>query len=143
MLKLIFCGDRHWKDKYWINRVMSILKDNLGDFVVIEGEAKGADSISKMIAKHELHLPVDPYPAHWTEYGLAAGPIRNKQMLREGKADGVVAFHLNIEESKGTRDMVCQGRRAKIPVWICTEGPDALAQFILRLKRRQHGKDQT
>jgi hypothetical protein len=40
-----------------------------------------------------------------------AGPIRNQQMLDEGHPDLVIAFHDNMSESRGTRDMV--GRAIK------------------------------
>lgn len=58
------------------------------------------------------------FPAEWTEYGKAAGPIRNREMLRSGKPDLVTAFHRDLNQSKGTRDMVEQARAATIPVWI-------------------------
>jgi len=76
-----------------------------------------------------------PFPAHWDEYGRAAGPIRNRQMLDKGWADAVVAFHLNLDESKGTADMVREARKRGLPVWVCTDGPDALAEFIIRVRR--------
>lgn len=43
---------------------------------------------------------------------IAAGGIRNKQMLNEGKPDLVIAFP--TENSKGTWDMVRRAKRAGI-----------------------------
>lgn len=40
------------------------------------------------------------FPAKWNEHGKAAGPIRNQQMLTEGKPDVVFAFHDDIASSK-------------------------------------------
>ena len=57
---------------------------------------------------------VEDYPANWNLHGRAAGPIRNKQMLDEGKPDIVYAFHPNISESKGTKDMVRQAKNRGI-----------------------------
>ena len=37
-------------------------------------------------------MPVSIYPADWDKHGKAAGPIRNKQMIDEGKPDLVIAF---------------------------------------------------
>jgi hypothetical protein len=39
-------------------------------------------------------------------------------MLDEGKPDLVLAFHENIDESKGTRDMVHRARGAGVKVVI-------------------------
>lgn len=53
------------------------------------------------------YMPVihRPFPADWKQYGKAAGPIRNKQMLDEGQPDLVLCFHDDIEKSKGTKNM--------------------------------------
>jgi len=61
-------------------------------------------------------LEVIWFPADWEKYGRAAGPIRNKQMIMEGKPDLVVAFHNNISKSRGTKNMVTQARRHGIRV---------------------------
>lgn len=75
---------------------------------LIEGEAKGADSMSRSIAENELaqsEWQISPYPADWKTYGKAAGAIRNRQMLN-AHPDLVLAFHNDIVSSKGTKDMV-------------------------------------
>ena len=54
------------------------------------------------------------FPADWKTHGKAAGPIRNKQMLDEGKPDVVVAF----PGGKGTANMVKLAREAGVPVTI-------------------------
>jgi hypothetical protein len=133
-MKLLFCGDRAWKDAGFILQVMSALKVNLGDFTVIEGEAKGADSLSRTAALL-LELPVEKYPADWAAYGKAAGPIRNKLMLVQGKPTAVFAFHNDLEHSKGTKNMVEMATKANLPVWVSSDGPDDLAKIIIRLKK--------
>lgn len=82
--------------------------------VLIEGEAKGADRLAAQAAR-KLGIPVLPFPAGWNKYGRAAGPVRNTQMLREGQPDYAVAFHDNLAESKGTRNMTEQLTRKGIP----------------------------
>ena len=131
--RIIFCGDRHWSDAQFIYDVMDFIKSTLGNFVVIEGEAQGADSLARACAK-ELGLEVLKFPADWKQYGKAAGPIRNTRMRIEGKANGVVAFHHNIQESKGTRNMVEQSIKAGLPVWVSTSGFEALEEFVKKLK---------
>jgi len=112
---------------------MSSLRVNLGNFTVIEGEATGADTLARETAKL-LDLPFEPYPAQWEKYGRAAGPIRNSQMLLEGKPNAVVAFHTNLAQSKGTANMVNQARKAGLPVWTCEDGHESLVKFIQELK---------
>lgn len=105
-MRVLVCGDRHWTDKDAIRSRLSKLQD-AGYDTVIEGEALGADSIARDEAR-ELGMAVLSFPANWAKYGRAAGPIRNKQMLDEGKPNLVLAFHGNIKESKGTKNMLIQ-----------------------------------
>lgn len=74
---------------------------------VIEGEANGADLLGRRAAE-ELGLPLIPVKAEWDKFGKSAGPIRNRKMLtlEIGKPELVLAFHDDIENSKGTKDMV-------------------------------------
>ena len=85
--------------------------------VLIEGEAAGADKLGRAWAEDQ-DIPVLPFPANWRKYGRAAGPIRNQQMLDEGKPDLVLAFP--TPESRGTWDMVRRAKKAGIRVIICT-----------------------
>lgn len=132
--RLIFCGDRNWQDEYFIRSVGETLRKELGDFVMIEGEARGADRLSKKVALFNLGVEVVEFPANWAEFGRAAGAIRNEQMLKEGKATGVVAFHDDIYGSKGTRNMVDIARKAGLPVWGSWEGSSRLPIFISMLR---------
>ena len=61
---------------------------------------------------------VRAFPAKWNEHGKAAGPIRNQQMLTEGKPDLVIAFNDYLPNSKGTLDMVTRARRAGVAIEI-------------------------
>ncbi len=110
-MKVLVCGDRNWADRKPIRKaLLSILPLDL----VIEGGAKGADTLAREVAE-ELGIIVREFKADWAKYGRAAGPIRNRQMLDE-KPDRVLAFHDNLEESKGTKDTVTEARRRGIPV---------------------------
>jgi YspA, cpYpsA-related SLOG family len=119
-VRLLICGDRRWTNRSAIEREIRRFLNAAGGLVIIEGEAKGADSIAREVAD-ELELTVIPFPADWERYGRAAGPVRNTQMLKEGKPDRVLAFHSNISGSKGTINMVAQARDAGIPVEVITE----------------------
>ena len=73
------------------------------DMIVIQGEARGADFIN---------VPVMSFPAEWNKYNNRAGPIRNLQMIQEGKPELVVAF----KGGAGTRDMINQAMKYDIEV---------------------------
>ncbi len=104
-IRVLICGDRNWKDRELIQAIIAALDVE----VIIEGEARGADTLAREVAQ-EYNIPVLAFPAEWSKYGRAAGPIRNKQMLDEGRPDLVVAFHNNITASKGTKDMLQRAR---------------------------------
>jgi hypothetical protein len=81
------------------------------DIEIISGMAPGVDTVAidwavcNWCKWHE-------FPADWAKHGKAAGPIRNKQMLVEGKPDLVVAF----PGGRGTANMVKQAREANVEV---------------------------
>lgn len=77
---------------------------------VIHGDADGADTAADRWAKSR-GVPFRAFPADWGRYQRRAGPIRNKQMLTEGKPDAIVA----LPGGRGTRNMIEQGRRAGVP----------------------------
>lgn len=113
-MKVLVCGDRDWKD---INLIMEAV-ENLGEVVIIHGNARGADRLAGAVAR-TLGLPEVIVPAQWPYYGKSAGPIRNRWML-DLEPDLVVAFHDCIEESKGTKDCVNEAKRRGIPTEIFT-----------------------
>jgi hypothetical protein len=113
-MRVLVCGDRNWTNTVPIIQRLSKLPP---DTVIIEGEERGADTLAAGVAVH-LGFQVEGYPAQWNKYGRAAGPIRNTQMLEEGKPDLVIAFHNNLSNSKGTKNMVEQVQKKGLPVEI-------------------------
>lgn len=126
--RILVCGSRNYgqeKFEYWIIRTIldELLRHwrdhNSDKMTLIEGGGKGADSVAFDWARDE-YLRVDhlSFPADWDTYGKAAGPIRNQQMLDEGRPDLVLAFTSNLKESKGTKDMVTRAAKAGVEVRI-------------------------
>jgi len=115
---VLICGDRNWTD--W-KAIEDFIKPLPKDTTIIHGNCRGADKMAGYVAEKKYGLEVISFPANWEKYGRAAGPIRNKQMIVEGKPDLVVAFHNNILKSRGTKDMVTQARRHGIRVKIKKE----------------------
>ena len=111
-MRLLVTGDRDWTDADAIRLCLLDLKPE----VVIHGAAPGADSLADEVAK-ELGIERLSFPAKWKLYGRAAGPIRNQQMLDEGKPDTVVYFHHDLPSSKGTANMLKRARLADLPVY--------------------------
>ncbi len=120
------CGDREWTDEGPITLIIDgyqwAARFASAGLLIIEGEARGADRIARKYAER-CSVAVERYPAKWVPHGDAAGPLRNQQMLDEGKPDVVWAFHDNLVQSKGTRDMVLRARLAGLPVYLVSRLP--------------------
>jgi hypothetical protein len=117
--RILICGDRNWTDEATIGAVLVQHLDPTSDYV-IHGCARGADTIGGDIAK-ALGVPktrILKFPADWNKYRKAAGPIRNQQMITEGKPTLVLAFHNHIIMSKGTKDMIRKALKAGLPVYL-------------------------
>lgn len=114
-MRVLVCGSRFWRDWKYINVALDEFHKTTPITVLIEGEARGADLFARNWA-HDKGILIEPYPALWNKYHDGAGPIRNQQMIDEGKPEIVIAFHTNLPMSKGTADMVLRAKLAKIPV---------------------------
>lgn len=110
-MRVLVCGDRHWDDLELLQRELLVHAPTL----VIHGGARGADSLAGVVA-HRLKLPFLEFKAEWAKYGRAAGPLRNQRMLDEGKPDLVLAFHDDLDQSKGTKNMIQLAKRAGVSV---------------------------
>ena len=124
-LALLITGDRKWTDIKAIMRESKVLMKEYNVIIVIHGAAAGADKIGAYVFD-TYGITVDPMPADWDQYGKAAGPIRNGQMLKKllkFKADKklVLAFHPDLSKSKGTKDMVTQARKAHVDVKVVSK----------------------
>ena len=115
-MRVLVCGSRHWYDPKPIYRELSAFPP---DTVVMHGGCQGADTHAGIGAK-ALGMRVEVYPARWHLYGLAAGPLRNAEMLRQ-KPDLVLAFHDDLRKSRGTLDMVRRAQEAGVPVRVVTQ----------------------
>lgn len=117
----LVCGGRDFRDREVFDSAMYDLVRLKGmPKKIIHGDAKGADTMVNAYAIRHA-LGVQCYPADWTQWGKAAGPIRNQQMLDFGKPDFVIAF----PGGRGTADMVKRARKAKIDVAeIIEKGPE-------------------
>lgn len=120
-MRVLVCGGRDYDDPDYLRRELTKLHRELNFDVVIDGTANGADSMAHDWA-NDWGIETLRFPADWKRYGRAAGPVRNRQMLVEGKPDLVVAFHKALSTSKGTKDMVEQARKAGVTTIIYPGG---------------------
>jgi hypothetical protein len=127
------CGSRTFSDPHPISAVLSgLLDQSIVEFdtplVIIDGGARGADEWARRWFGGEVdghtylvHDKVEhaTFPADWERHGKSAGPIRNQQMLDEGKPEIVWAFvDKPLSESRGTANMVLRSRVAGLPVYV-------------------------
>lgn len=126
-MRVLVTGDRNWTNYEEVARTLLELKRSYFGWptpepvmTIIHGAARGADEMAGQVANTFRGFSEERYPADWKGYGKGAGPIRNQQMLMS-KPDLVVAFHGDLENSKGTKDMVGRAIKAGIPI-IYVEG---------------------
>jgi hypothetical protein len=128
-MKLLVCGGRDYgrvpdiiapgSRDYWTRRASQerqLLIETLDGLLrevtsMVHGGARGADSLAGDWA-YVRGIAVTVYRAQWGVHGLAAGPIRNMQMLEQEKPDAVLAF----PGGRGTADMVIKAKLAGVRV---------------------------
>lgn len=112
-MRVLVCGGRDFVDFDFLNFTLSKLQTERGPFsLIIHGGARGADALADVYAAKHF-LPLLRFPADWGRHGRSAGPIRNAQMLKDGRPDLVVAF----KGGNGTADMVKQATKAGVEVF--------------------------
>lgn len=150
-MRVLVCGSRDWTDDLIIGVCLDgLLGDSVAEFdyplVVIDGGARGADAAAAAWyggaedGVHAIHEQVlhEQYPADWDNLPRwEAGPMRNQQMLDEGKPDLVLAFKDGFQRDEfvvhdlgghqhkgkgGTEDMVRRAKAAGVPVYVVSHG---------------------
>jgi hypothetical protein len=137
---VIVSGDRNATEDQWREHIFNAIDQRVdvvihGDQGYIDrrtGKAHGIDTIVDRVARG-TNTGVIPMPAMWGDYGRRAGPLRNAAMLRvllemagHGYEIAVLAFHNDIDNSKGTGDMVRRAKAAGIHTTVLrSDGSDA------------------
>ncbi len=114
-MRLLVCGGRYFSD---VPRIWAILdqihnrrmrEHGDGVAILIDGAQKYRKPDRSIVgADYWAHqwalargIPTVRFPADWSKHGNAAGPIRNRQMLREGRP----THGLAMPGGSGTYDM--------------------------------------
>lgn len=137
-MRLLVCGDRFWpeEDREYLFAVLDAFHVAHKVTLLIEGCAPGGDWMAGAHPPRQIEgpwdrrptlpgwawergVPGDHYPAQWKRDGKKAGPIRNRQMAKEGNPQYVLAFHRNPQSSKGTYDMMTVATKMQVPaLWV-------------------------
>ena len=122
-MRVLVTGGRDYADYEFVRNTLDQIMHDRGccgecgvidspdPVIVIHGGAKGADSLADQWAVVNW-LQIKEFKADWNRYGRVAGPIRNQQMIDEGKPDLVVAF----PGGEGTANMVKLAKKHGIEV---------------------------
>lgn len=111
-MRLLVCGGRDFDDFGLMRDVLTEFEGgHAGITTLIHGGARGADALAEAWATMR-RIPCAAFPADWSRHGKAAGPIRNQQMLDEGKPDYAIAF----PGGRGTDDMAERCIKAGVPL---------------------------
>ena len=110
-MKVLIYGGRDWANRESLYFALDTFHKEYTFTSVIQGEAKGADTMAKEWAISR-GIPQKGYVAHWNIYGGSAGPIRNRQMLFDGQPEITVEF----AGGRGTAHMRLLLNAAKILV---------------------------
>lgn len=116
MTVALICGGRDFRPngqahQTAIVRKLNALHEARRFSLVIQGGARGADTFGRLWA-YGAGIPTETYFANWDRDGRAAGPIRNRRMLKDGKPDLVIAFPGGV----GTADMIKAALAAGVEV---------------------------
>lgn len=126
--RVLVTGGREFNDAEFVNNTLGTLLLNCTkEFVLIHGDARGADTLAHLWAEDinatygsEL-IKIKRCPAEWTKHNRfgvkyfdkAAGVRRNREMLERYKPHMVVAF----EGGRGTQNMIEISEKAGLNVW--------------------------
>lgn len=116
MFNLVIAGSRSCYD-------YDLIEEEVDDFIysinpqeriqIYSGGARGADKLGELYASNRGYA-VKIFNADWDNFGRAAGPIRNREMLKT--ADAVIVFWDGM--SRGTSDCISRARELNLPLKI-------------------------
>lgn len=116
-MRVVVSGDRTYRDRDLVYRVLDDLHARYGITLLVHGEATGLDTLAKQWA---MERGVPPFGCPYASaYGKDGGPIRNGWLLDFGMPELVVAFPM--KNSVGTWNMVTQAKQRGLNIRLITE----------------------
>lgn len=90
---------------------------------IIAGGAKGADTWASLFS-NKFQIAYSEFPANWPKYGKIAGPIRNLQMITDGKPEHALGYIDRVSKYKpisaGSKNMYELCLKHNVPVELVT-----------------------
>ncbi len=115
--RVVVCGGKDFADMDLCFRTLDELLPKDSEVEIISGRAKGADTFGEEYARsHSMELAV--FPAEWSKYGRAAGPIRNRQMIEYAQQEDALVIAFWNGQSCGTRNTIDFARKAGVEVCV-------------------------
>lgn len=110
-MKVIISGSRYSKDYNELKK--AIKASGLSITEIVSGNCSGIDTLAIKWA-NEFKIPCKIFEAEWKNYGIRAGPMRNKKMAEYGEA--LIA----MPGGSGTASMIKEAKRKRLPIYIHT-----------------------
>lgn len=108
-MRVLVCGGRSFNNINFVYKTLDIFHEKYNFTLIIQGGASGVDRAALYWA-NSREIKEREFLADWKKHGLSAGPLRNQQMINEGKPELVIAF----SGGKGTADMIQRAKASKI-----------------------------
>ena len=114
MSNLIISGGRNWTPFKGSDKIVDRIVKEHGITCILNGGATGADEWAIRYAEAS-GLDCIVFKAAWNTLGLAAGPMRNRELALDcdPSTDGIILF----KGGKGTASMKREAIRAGLPIW--------------------------
>src|SRR5205809_3793762 len=101
-MRVIIAGSRYHANKYLnLDAVVAASRFVISEVVI--GGGHGIDAYASQWAR-KYNLPVTLFEPEWETHGLAAGQIRNREMVKYAQALIMIGEWLNLNQD--TRDLL-------------------------------------
>lgn len=108
-LKVAVVGSRSFQNSSFLSSVLDQLREQVGDFTLVSGGARGADTLAATWALQRDLLITEHLP-DWSKHGRRAGIIRNRDVVDD--ADLLLAFWDG--DSPGTAHVIEYAREVHV-----------------------------
>ena len=137
--RVIIAGGRDFNDygmlESFCDLVLQSADDNQTE--IISGMAQGADALVERYANSRKYR-FKGFPANWKIYGSQAGYVRNAHMAEYAKKSNGMLIAFWDMQSPGTKDMIQQMSKGRMPVYVCSYGAGLSAQADLKQQNEKN-----
>lgn len=112
--RVLVTGSRDWVDRMSLYAMLAKIHSEHEGMVVVHGDCPtGADRMAQDWADL-MGVEAERYPANWDKHGRAAGPIRNRRMVKS-KPKPVLCLAFIRNGSRGATGCADAAEAARIP----------------------------